>query len=47
LLYSRPPEIQRPSSSNLELRFEIPENTARLLLERLAKTEAAPVVTAH
>lgn len=47
LLYSRPPEVQRPSSSNLELRFEIPENSARLLLERLAKTEAAQVVTAY
>jgi hypothetical protein len=47
LLYSRPPEIQRPSPSNLELRFEIPENSARLLLERLAKTEAAQVVTAY
>jgi hypothetical protein len=45
LLYSRPPEVQRSSSSNLELRFEVPENSARLLLERLAKTEAAPVVT--
>src|SRR5262249_23330840 len=47
LLYSRPPEVQRPSSSNLELRFEVPENSARLLLERLAKTEATPVVTAY
>jgi hypothetical protein len=47
LLYSKPPEVQRPSSSNLELRFEIPENSARLLLERLAKTEAAQVVTAY
>jgi hypothetical protein len=47
LLYARPPEILRPSSSNLELRFEVPENSARLLLERLAKTDAAQVVTAH
>jgi hypothetical protein len=47
LLYARPPEILRPSSSDLELRFEVPENSARLLLERLAKTDAAPVVTAH
>ena len=46
LLYSRPPEIQRSGSSNLELRFEVPENSARLLLERLAKTEPAQVVTA-
>jgi len=44
---ARPPEIRRQSSSNLELRFEVPENSARLLLERLAKTDAAPVVTAH
>jgi hypothetical protein len=47
LLYSRPPEVQRPSSSNLELRFEVPENSARLLLERLAKTQAAQVVRAY
>jgi hypothetical protein len=47
LLYSRPPEILRSSTSNLELRFEIPENSARLLLERLSKTEAAQVVTAY
>jgi hypothetical protein len=45
LLYSRPPEILRPSTSNLELRFEVPENSARLLLERLSKTEPAQVVT--
>jgi hypothetical protein len=47
LLYSRPPEIQRPSASNLELRFEVPENSARVLLERLAKTEAPQAVTAY
>jgi hypothetical protein len=47
LLYSRPPELLRPSASNLELRFEVPENSARLLLERLTKTEAAQVVTAY
>jgi hypothetical protein len=44
-LYSRPPEVQRSSASNLELRFEVPENSARLLLERLAKMNAAQVVT--
>jgi hypothetical protein len=47
LLYSRPPEIQRPSPSNLELRFEVPENSARVLLERLAKTETPQGVTAY
>jgi hypothetical protein len=31
----------------LELRFEVPENSARLLLERLSKTEAAQAVTAY
>jgi hypothetical protein len=47
LLYSQPPEIQRQGTSNLELRFVVPENSARLLLERLAKTDTAEVVTAH
>jgi hypothetical protein len=45
LLYSRPPEIQRSTASNLELRFDVPENSARLLLERLAKMNATQVVT--
>ncbi len=36
LLYSQPPEIQTQGSSNLELRFTMPEESARLLLERLA-----------
>ena len=39
LLYSKPPEIQRQGISNLELRFAMPEDSARLLLERLAKTD--------
>jgi hypothetical protein len=46
LLYFQPPEIQRQGSSNVELRFVVPENSARLLLERLAKTDAAEVVAA-
>ena len=40
LLYSQPPEIQTQGSSNLELRFTMPEDSARLLLERLAGTDA-------
>jgi hypothetical protein len=36
LLYSQPPEIQTQGESNLELRFTMPEDSARLLLERLA-----------
>jgi hypothetical protein len=48
LLYSQPPEIQTHDSSNLELRFAVPEATARLLVQRLAKTDTpAQAVTAH
>jgi hypothetical protein len=47
LLYSRPPEVLRAGGSNLELRFDVPENSARLLLERLAKTEAAQVAAKY
>ncbi len=46
LLYSQPPEIQRQGTSNLELRFTVPENSARLLIERIAKTDAPAVATA-
>ena len=46
LLCSQPPDIQR-HGTYLELRFSLPENSARLLLERIAKTNAAEVVTAH
>jgi hypothetical protein len=47
LLYSQPPEIQRQGDLNLELRFSIPEDSARVLLERLAKTNAGTVITAY
>jgi len=36
LLYSQLAEIQTQGNSNLELRFTVPENSARLLVERLA-----------
>ncbi len=39
LLYSQPPEIQTEGSSDLELRFTVPEDSAHLLLERLAGTD--------
>jgi hypothetical protein len=39
VLYSQPLEIQTEGSSNLELRFTVPEGSARLLLERLAGTD--------
>ena len=44
LLYSQPPEIQTQGSSNLELRFTMPEDSARLLLERLAGTDVPEAV---
>jgi hypothetical protein len=47
LLYSQSPEIQRQGDLNLELRFTVPENGARALLERLAKTDAGTVITAY
>ena len=47
LLYSQPPEIQTHDSSNLELRFAVPEATARLLVQRLAKTDTPQAVTAY
>jgi len=47
LLYSGPPEVQRQGTSNMELRFTVPEDSARLLLERLAKTDAPEAVAAY
>ena len=47
LLYSQPPEVQRQGTSNMELRFAVPEDSARLLLERLAKTDTPQSVAAH
>jgi hypothetical protein len=48
LLYSQPPEIQTEGNSNLELRFTVPEASARLLLERLAGMDVTePAVAAY
>jgi len=47
LLYSQPPEIQTQGSSNLELRFTVPEDSARLLLERLAGTDVSEAAVAE
>jgi hypothetical protein len=47
LLYSQPLEVQRHDSSNIELRFTMREGTARLLLERLAKTDTPQAVAAY
>jgi hypothetical protein len=43
MLYAQAPEISR-QTSNLELHFNVPEETARLLLQRIAKTDTVPTV---
>ena len=47
LLYSQLPEIQTQGDSNLELRFTMPENSAHLLLERLAGTDVPEAAVAR
>jgi hypothetical protein len=43
LLYAQPPEITR-QTANLELHFIVPDETARLLLHRIAKTDVGSSV---
>ncbi|HEV2047013.1 MAG TPA: hypothetical protein VGQ95_10490 [Chthoniobacterales bacterium] len=43
LLFAQAPEITR-QGANLELHFNVPEDSARLLLQRIAKTDVTPVV---
>jgi hypothetical protein len=38
MLYAQPPEVSR-QAANIELNFVVPEETARLLLQRIAKTD--------
>jgi hypothetical protein len=45
-LFTATPEVNR-DRENLDVRFNIPENSARLLLQRIAKSDAAPAVTAE
>jgi len=45
LLYQQPPEVDT-QGGNVQVRFDVPENSARLLLQRIAKTAPAPPVTA-
>ena len=48
LLYSQLPEIQTQGDSNLELRFTMPEESARLLVQRLARMDVPePAVAAY
>jgi hypothetical protein len=44
-LFAQPPEVTR-QDADLEARFTMPENSARLLLERIARIDGVPVVTA-
>ena len=43
LLHAQPPAVE-VDGANVELRFDVPENSARLLLHRLAKTSPAPTI---
>jgi hypothetical protein len=44
-LYAEPPEIDQ-RNTDLELRWNMPENATRLVLQRLAKTDVPPAVVA-
>ena len=43
-LFAQPPEVTR-QDADLEVRFTMPENSARLLLERIARIAGPPVVS--
>ena len=45
-LYSQPPEISR-QAANIELHFNVPEDTAWMILQRIAKTDTNPVVAGN
>ena len=45
LLFAQPPEVVT-QGSDLEIRFIMPENTARLVLQRVAKTKTPPAAVA-
>jgi len=46
LLFAQPPEITRQNAS-LEVRFNLPDDSGRLLLQRLAGSDIRPVVAAQ
>ena len=46
LLYAQAPEVNK-QRTDLEISFVVPENSARLLLQRVAKTNAAPAVAGN
>jgi hypothetical protein len=43
MLYAQPPDVSR-SAATLEVHFNVPDETARLLLQRIAKTDVAGAV---
>jgi len=45
-LYTQPPEVEI-DGTDLQLRFDVPEKTARLLLQRIAKTDVPPALAAN
>ena len=44
-LYAQPPEVET-QGTDVEVRFDVPEKSARLILQRVAKTDGAPAVVA-
>jgi hypothetical protein len=46
LLYTQAPEIDT-QGTDLQLRFDVPEKSARLLLQRIAKTDGPPALAAN
>ena len=46
LLYAQPPEVE-PQGANVQLRFDVPENAARLILQRLAKMPPTATVATN
>lgn len=46
LLYLQVPEMEI-QEAEVQLRFDVPEKTARLLLQRIAKTDAAPALATN
>ncbi|MEP6699612.1 MAG: hypothetical protein ABJB09_07780 [Verrucomicrobiota bacterium] len=46
LLYAQAPEVEN-QGNDLQLRFDVPENSARLLLQRIAKTDLPQTVAGN
>ena len=43
MLFKQPPDVSR-QAANLEIHFDVPDDTAQLLLQRIAKTDVAQTV---